>query len=185
MISAVGNKRSARGFTLIELMVVMVVLALTSAVVLSALPRSDSEAMQAARLFALSAEQLADAAVMDGRPRGLSVTGDGLDTYVFVDGEWQFSGTGQAGRLPDDVFLELTPTDDFGLEPEEDEADLVFRSRDGAAREEEEETEFPQVVYNPTGEATGYSLQVEGRRQAVRVTGQPDGRIEVGDAVSR
>ena len=81
--SAAGNK----GFTLVELMVVVTVIALASAIAVLAVPANRGAHEEAAR-FAVRARAAHDLAIVGGRPVALWVTGAGYGFDQRVSGGW-------------------------------------------------------------------------------------------------
>ncbi|MEQ1725813.1 MAG: GspH/FimT family pseudopilin [Sphingopyxis sp.] len=78
-----------RGFTLVELMVVLAILALAStAVILTVRPGGGDAETQAAR-FAARVAALRDRSVIEGRTLGLWVTASGYGFEQRRDGQWQ------------------------------------------------------------------------------------------------
>ena len=98
-MSARGGERDARGFTLIELMVVITVLSLlTLSVTLSvSRPRGGGEAQDWARLKTVH-DALRTEAVLTRRILGLSVTPEGYQRLERVDGAWRADGARIAWR---------------------------------------------------------------------------------------
>ncbi|WP_374942800.1 type IV pilin protein [Sphingomonas sp.] len=81
-------RRSAEhGFTLVELMVVVTVIALTSAIAMLAIPSRGRVAEEAAR-FAVRARAAHDLAIVGGRPTALWISGGGYGFDQRVDGGW-------------------------------------------------------------------------------------------------
>lgn len=71
--SATGN----RGFTLVELLVVLAIIGLASGVVVMTMPDPRGDIVVDAERFAARAKAAQDAAVLDARPMALWVTGSG------------------------------------------------------------------------------------------------------------
>lgn len=97
------NTESTAGFTLIELMIVMTVLAiLTTSITLSASRPRDGNASDWGRFSTLYA-RLQDQAVLSRQLLGLSVTEDGYQRLRWAGGDWQTLGDRVAWR--DEVVL--------------------------------------------------------------------------------
>ena len=92
--SAAGNngftplRRSAEhGFTLVELMVVVTVIALASAIAMLAIPANRGAHEEAAR-FAVRARAAHDLAIVGGRPTAVWITGGGYGFDSRIDRSW-------------------------------------------------------------------------------------------------
>ncbi|MEQ1687838.1 MAG: GspH/FimT family pseudopilin [Sphingopyxis sp.] len=93
-MAAIHKHPDQLGFTLVELMVVLAILALAStAVILTVRPGEGGADAQAAR-FAARVAALRDRSVIEGRTLGLWVTASGYGFEQRSDGHWQpFSET--------------------------------------------------------------------------------------------
>ena len=78
-----------RGFTLVELMVVLVVLAIASAAVIMTMPPRDGGVQAAAVRFAARVAAVRDQAVMTGRPTGVWLSPSGYGFEQQREGQWQ------------------------------------------------------------------------------------------------
>lgn len=176
-ISAAGKSRPAsRGFTLIELLVVLVVMALVSGVMLVSLPRSQSEISRLADQAIGFVEQLSDDAVIDGRPRGIELVDGQLTTYVYGDQGWVWLPRPSTEPMPDRLVLNIEPADDFNLPLDEETGTILLQDRQ---LETEKRGPQPRVLFNPTGDITGFVLTMEDDRERCTLTFQPHGQAEV------
>ena len=82
-------RKDERGFTLVELMVVLVVLAVASAAVIMTMPPRDGGVQAAAVRFAARTAAARDQAVMTGRPTGVWLSPSGYGFEQQRDGRWQ------------------------------------------------------------------------------------------------
>jgi general secretion pathway protein H len=83
-------RRSAQqGFTLVELMVVIVIIGLAASVVVLAMPDPGGGVTAEAERFAARAKAARDQAIVESRPAMLSVDAEGYQVSRRVRGEWR------------------------------------------------------------------------------------------------
>jgi general secretion pathway protein H len=90
-ISAAGNSRrrpGERGFTLVELMVVVTVIGLASGVALWSLPDPRGRVVEEATRLAARTRAARDLAIIDSRPVSLWMTGGGYGFDQRIGGRW-------------------------------------------------------------------------------------------------
>lgn len=135
--SAAGSKRE-RGFTLVELMVVITVIGLASAVAVLAIPDPGGRVLDEGLRFAARVRAARDVAIVEARPVSLWVTGAGYGFDRRLAGAWtpladkplrvERWQEGTRAQLPEArarVTFDPTGVADRGLE--------VWLERDGAA----------------------------------------------------
>lgn len=76
------------GFTLVELMVVIVIMGLMAAVVVLSFPDSNGQPDQDARKFAVRTAALRDNAILQSRPMAVQVTSSGYSFLERRKGSW-------------------------------------------------------------------------------------------------
>jgi len=82
------SRRRAAGFTLVELMVVLVILGLASAAVVLAIPDRGGSLQAEAERFAARAKAARDSAIVESRPVALLIDGGGYAVARRTGGEW-------------------------------------------------------------------------------------------------
>lgn len=141
--------RHQRGFTLLEILVVLVIIGILSGVAAMSFVRADQETLkaEAARLQS-TLRHAQDGAIFASEPRGLALYQNGYRLLRFDTQRYQWNAL--AGEknytLPKDLLLSLelegTP---LPLPP---------------LAEKEKKAPFPAIVFSPQGELTPFSLKV-------------------------
>ena len=83
------NNRRRNGFTLVELMVVLVIIGLAATAVMLAMPEPGGSLEAEEERFAARAKAARDAAIVEARPVALRVDADGYVVSRRRDGEWR------------------------------------------------------------------------------------------------
>ena len=86
--SVPGNKRGSAGFTLIELMVVVMVIALAAGAAVLAMPDPRGRVVDEATRFALRVRAARDGAIVEARPMSVWVTPQGYGFDRWEAGRW-------------------------------------------------------------------------------------------------
>lgn len=84
-----GIRPRADGFTLVELMIVLVILGLATTVVVLAMPDAGGSLQSEAERFAARAKAARDNAIVESRPALLRVDTEGYSVARRLDGAWQ------------------------------------------------------------------------------------------------
>lgn len=148
-----ADRRAPRGFTLLEVMVVVAIIGVLLVVVRLALPDRRGEALATeAREFVLALEECRDSAVLSGAPVGIRLRGEAYG-FEHYRGRWQPRLTPRG-----ELDLHRLPT---GLE--------IALARAGGTR--------PAVVCLPDGETRigAVMLGARGQREHYRFRDDQDG----------
>lgn len=78
-----------RGFTLVELMVVIVIVGLAASVVVLNMPETGGSLSSEAETFAARAKAARDGAILEARPAMVRIGPGGYDVLRRLDGEWR------------------------------------------------------------------------------------------------
>jgi general secretion pathway protein H len=87
-MTSIPSRGRTGGFTLVELMVVLVILGLTAAVVVLAMPEEGGSLQSEAERFAARAKAARDNAIVESRPALLRVDADGYAVARRSRGQW-------------------------------------------------------------------------------------------------
>lgn len=156
-----------RGFTLIEILVVVALVAVITAAVLLSIPSRSTAELQRLEADRLSARMTIarEEAMLRARTFGLRVRPDGYRFLQQTDSGWQGFGDDhplRAHRLPEALRLEL----------EVEGADIGLG--DGASGGEHEDGPAPQIYFLAGGEILpGYALHVLGEDSGAEYTIAP------------
>lgn len=161
-ISATGAKRRSTGFTLVELMVCLVIMALVSSLVVLSLPRGSDPVHSAAGGLAADLRYAARDSVVSGAATGVAVSAEGYRFLRFRRGTWMPLVDGEhlsTRQWPDGVAVSL--------------------SRDG-------ETialgAGPQIRFNTVGMATPFEIDLIGPERRRRIVGTLEGDVALEEA---
>lgn len=175
----------ARGFTLLELLVVVVLIAIGTAMAISNInfDIDDADARTEARRIAALAGLAAEEALLTGREYGLRIDDETLEFLVFDDvtRQWQ--------PLADDRIFHPRPV------PESIDLDLVLEGQavmlagdteeDKMSTDDDDLPEPPQVMFLSSGQITPFTLTVSERGEdgdTWTITGDLLGRMEMEEA---
>lgn len=163
-------RRDAKGFTLIEVMVVVVLIAIVTSLAVVRIDPPDAGPEREARRLARVLDMARRTAVLEGRTLGLVVSSGG---YRFVR---RGSRGWQRGAFPDDDALRTHRLAE-GLRLNVDTGELPGPREPGA----DDETGRPHLLILSSGEITPFEFEVrpaDGRAPSWQITGTVDGRID-------
>lgn len=138
------------GFTLVELMVVLVIIGLTSAAVILSLPDPRGSLRTEAERFAARVRAAQELAIVGQRPVALTVRPDGYAFEQRRRAQWE-------------------PTDEPGLKPRTWASGTVVRAHGDGGR----------TVFDTTGVVDALAVTLSRDETRVAVTLSPDGTIDV------
>lgn len=158
-----------RGFSLVEILIVLMIAAMVAGIVVINMPPSRSEALDESERFAARISLAAEQAVTRGELIGLKVAEDGYRFYRYDRGEWKHWDDAPAGEdsFPPDIAIDLTL------------ADAAKKNEDSAPKKETEERPRPNILFTPTGETTPFEIVFQQKRSIVRVVLDNAGKVEV------
>ncbi|MCI4645403.1 MAG: GspH/FimT family pseudopilin [Hyphomonadaceae bacterium] len=172
-ISAIGNKTRARegeaGFTLVELLVVVFIIALMSTIVVLSLPEGNTPLRGMTQALALKLNQAGRESILTGEPVALAMAGEESFRFErYRDGEWS----------TEDLRHLALQTRDTASGVSVSIAHQSASLRPVAASTGREGDDTPgdqfhrQVVFSPLGEATPAEIRLQdGAEEAViRIT---------------
>jgi general secretion pathway protein H len=190
--AAQGHRRSgksAAGFTLIEVLVIVIIIGIVSAAVLLSFGvlGDDRALQQQARRFASLVDLAADESLMQGRDYGVEFTRSGYRflEYDPLSGQWQ-------EIIGDEIFRPRQLDEGLDLELVLEDRNILLGERFAEAAtdgEEEEDEELaddfaPHVLIMSSGEVTPFNLYIlrPADRSELHVEMSVTGEIEIQQA---
>ncbi len=146
------------GFTLIEMMAVLVIISLMTGVVVLNMPREKPMIEQQGSFMAKQFSVAAQTSIISGTPQAFGLSQDAYFFYTFDEGEWKVvSETEWAGDL-----------------------EVNFK-KDEISIDIPKEKAVPIVVFEPMGLSTVFSLSLEDTDQTITFSSNGDGKVILGD----
>ena len=157
-------KRASAGFTLVEVLVVMIIIALAAGVAVLNAPPPPGKARAAADKFAAKLTIAADTAIMSNAMIGVEVDEAAATFYRYFRGEWEpVDSAAFAGGVNVDFEFETA----------------TKHNEKKRERSEDAKGPAPTIFFSPTGEATPFKAAFRTRAQEFFVNVSTAGDIEV------
>ena len=137
------------GFTLVEMMAVLVIVGLASALVVLTLPAPESDAEKSAERFAALVQRAAEEAVISGNVVGVRVDGAGYDFQRWRGGAWIAMPGFRAVQWPSGVIVNVS-------------SDALSAERLEVLDEEDAP---PLIRFDSTGGSTPFRVQISRGQQ--------------------
>lgn len=156
--------RNARGFSLIEIMVVLVIVGLLASTVVLTLPDGKAATSEQVNRFAARVAMVAQESIVTNTTMGLAISGEGYAFYKYKDGRWS----------------ELKNDRVFGRENWNAAATISIERDGGRLTRATENAPFsPAIRFESTGLSTPFSLSFSAGDEKYRVIGDGRGHAEV------
>jgi len=141
------------GFTLTEILIVLVIIALMSSAVILTIPPSKSKLETQAQMMVGALNQMSQNSLINGRVSAVGFSKDGFGLYDYVNGEWA------------ETFSEGW-RDSYRLEFEREETKLDLPK-----------TTSPSILFHPTGLSTPFELAMSNGETKYVLETSGNGRV--------
>jgi len=147
------TRKKDLGFTLVEMMAVLLIISLMTGVVLLSAPRGDASGKSRSQDMLRSLLQASEDSIVKGQPQAFGLSEEAYLFYEFTDGEWVVK---TQTDWPEDLTVTFYK-DDIEIDiPEEP---------------------VPLVIFEPIGLSTPFSLWLEEGDLTMIFSSEGDGRI--------
>jgi len=149
------TRQKELGFTLIEMMAVLLIISLMTGVVLLSAPRGDSSGKSRGQDMLRALIQASEDSIVTGQPQAFGLSDEAFLFYEFADGEWTVK---TETEWPKDLTVSFYKDDveiDIPDEP------------------------VPLVIFEPIGLSTPFSLWLEDDDFTMIFSSPGDGRISL------
>ena len=163
-----GPLASDAGLSLVEIMVALFIVGLTSSFVILSIPRSPTPLHEAQSLFEDQVRMAREAAMMSGSAYGVALEDHTLNPLIFRNGEWQAPPASTrllTVQLPEAVELERT--------------DIIEPRSVAFSLDDEPEPLRPDIWFDPSGIAETAVIEMRHKGGLVRFSVQRDGGLDV------
>ncbi len=162
------NRQSDAGYSLIEIMVALFIVGLTTSFVVLSLPRGTAPIEKAKTGFERQIKLVRDISQSSGEAFGLLIEPHRASVLVFRRGEWVASdqfGENSVLKLDDELELEIR--------------EKTRRFENRLKSEEEDVTIEPQLWFDASGIATAKTIVLSSDRQSITFDIARDGAVNV------
>lgn len=157
-----NNKTSESGFSLVEMMVVVVIIGLMTSAVVLTLPSKNTELLQTAERTEKAMTLLSRRSVMTGEILGARFMANGFEVLKLSDNGWAVEGT--ILKPESQVWITARP-----VKLDVNNADIDFSG----------ETVNPHIWFLPTGEHPSFKLILASSGQRAEIFAVSSGIIKV------
>ena len=162
---AIINRQNDAGLTLIEILCVLTLLGLTTAIVVLSVPKEKDPFDGRINNYAAQLNVLQQNTVIDGKVRGMEIDKEGYDILLY-SGEWSYLSLEDWG----DVF-------NVTLRIQDEEIDFNARKK---VLDQAEDTILPPLVFfDPLEGVTDFELGIETRDKTYQLSPDNRGKITV------
>ena len=148
------------GFTLVELMVVIVIIGLMSAVVVLNMPSPTSDLEKESERFAARLRLAAEESILAGELTGVEITPEGYQFVIYRRGRWLPLDL-PGGQWPEGAILRLS-RDNLPVDLAGDPSKKV-----------------PSIWFDPLGSENLFSIEISKIGEIIKVSGEEYGAIIV------
>ncbi len=156
----------ARGFSLIEILVVLVIIGLLASTVVLTLPDRDDVLREQVHRFAARVNMVSQEGVVANRPMGLAISHSGYAFFRYQDGRWQ--------ELADDRMFGSETWNAVGTISIERDQERLTRSTPG-----DDASLLPTILFEPTGQSTPFVVSFSNHEERYDVIGNSRGETVV------
>lgn len=171
------KRGKARGFSLVELLIVLVVMGLAGSVVAMNWPSGDSGAEDEAQALAGRLHEASRESILSGKMIGVWITPQGYSIARWREGRWrELSGKRAKGDWQEGTVVYL---DSGGTARAVAQRPIGEAARARSGRNEKKPDPVPQVRFDPIGMGTPFRVILRRGGEGYRIEGDGDGAIRV------